>query len=782
MTARRLLGAAVLPLAAAMTLVASTPWLRAFPPGVILPILILASVISVAIPPLVATLTGRSVVWSAAASFVVLVIFSLLVVLHDPTGISGVLRGFTQGVARLLSIALPVSAPRWLFIPPVVLCWLVGAVSSELLTRSRTTGLAPLAGIVGFSLAYAATAGAPGTMVAEAALLGLSAGILLFVRRWLLNTEDLETRAQPGPSGRALTRPLVLGTVTLVVAAVVCALVIPQLSALKGAAKAPTRTPPTVTVAPITPTVGLAELRGDTASNQAPRTLFVVRMNKPSSGYLAAVDLDSYDGDIWSLQHTFEPTGGRVRLAAGTGQTSQAESEVVQHYKVVNAPALPWMPYLDQPTSVSGVGVDFDNQSGMIIPNQPLVNGQSYSVTSAATSRTLATLTPGQLRRLSAGSTRNAADSQSLAAADQSFDNVLAQLETETGVSSGATLTFLRAVEDDFRTNYRRVSTTEYAGAPTKARTVTGGPGAAHAPDLYGTSLADIQGAVFGSNKTGTPEQFATLVTLLARKLGIPARLVTGYRLSGPNAVATPTRPDTDYRVTNLDAWAWVEIYVPPLGWVVVDPTPTATGSVGPSPSAAPTPTTVPPPQIRTVVTPGNSGHAVAPRVNVNLGRSSDLLLMTLGAVLILAILVGLVPVSVEAMKERRRRHRRSAADPGQQVEGAWLETLDVLYEARVTGLAPLTNSEVASVVDQRFGQTAGAPVAVLATAASAVAFSTSLAADADMSGRAWSQFEHFRRALKSRQSRRERNRSRLRVAPRRRNGQTRRSRPAGRP
>ncbi|HEY6622723.1 MAG TPA: hypothetical protein VIX85_02735, partial [Acidimicrobiales bacterium] len=100
-TARRLLAAAVLPLAAAMTLVASTPWLRAFPPGVILPILLLASVISVAIPPLVATLTGRSVVWSAAASFVVLVVFSLLVVLHDPTGMSEVLRGFTQGVARL---------------------------------------------------------------------------------------------------------------------------------------------------------------------------------------------------------------------------------------------------------------------------------------------------------------------------------------------------------------------------------------------------------------------------------------------------------------------------------------------------------------------------------------------------------------------------------------------------------------------------------------------------------------------------------------------------------
>ena len=63
MTARRLLAAAVLPLAAAMTLVASTPWLRAFPPGVILPILLLASVISV--PPRCNSFR----LWRAARSF-----------------------------------------------------------------------------------------------------------------------------------------------------------------------------------------------------------------------------------------------------------------------------------------------------------------------------------------------------------------------------------------------------------------------------------------------------------------------------------------------------------------------------------------------------------------------------------------------------------------------------------------------------------------------------------------------------------------------------------------
>jgi hypothetical protein len=763
-TVRRLLAAALLPLAAAMTVLASTPWLRAFPPSTVWPLFILAAVISVAIPPLVVALTGKSVIWSAGVSLVILFAFSLLVVLHDPAGTGQLWRGFTQGVARLLSIALPVSAPRWLLVPPVLLCWLVGAASSELLTRSRSTALAPLIGVVGFSLAYAATSGAPGAMVLEAALLGLSAGALLFLRRWMLDTENLESGVQAGQPERDPIRPLVLGLVTLVVVALVCGLLIPRAPTLKGAAKAPHRTPPVLTVAPLAPTVGLAELRGDTAADGPARTLFTVRMNRASSGYLAAVVLDNYNGDVWSLHHTFEPTGGRVRLAAGPGQTTHAETEVVQHYRVVDAPSLPWMPYLNQPLSVNGISVDFDDLSGMIIPTQPLTDGQTYSVTSAATSRTLASLSAGQLQRLSAASTRDQADAQPLAGADQSFDNVLTQLETETGQSSAASLSFLRAVADDFQTHYRRVATAEYEPATAKPRTESGGQTTTR-PDLYGTSLADIQGAIFGKNKTGTPEQFATLMTLLARKLGVPARLVTGYRLSGPNAAAAPTRPNTDYPVTNLDAWAWVEIYVPPLGWVVVDPTPTKTGSVpAQTPSAGPTTTTLPPTQIHAAVTPGHSGHAVAPRVHLAQGARSNPLIPILAVVLILAILIGLVPATVGAIKARRRRRRRHAADPGRQIEGAWLETLDVLTEAEVTGLAPLTNSEVASQVDQRFGPEAGAPVAVLARTAGAVTFSSG-APDLEASEQAWAEFADFHRALTARQSGRQRLRSRLRLA-----------------
>ncbi len=349
MNGRRILAAAVLPLAAVMTFLAATPWLRAFPPSSVAPIFALAAIISVAIPPLVVAWTGRSVIWSALVSVVALFVFSLLITLRDPTGTAALLRGLTQGVARLLSIALPVAEPRWLFVAPVVLTWIVGAVSSELLTRSRVTGLTPLVGIIGFALAYAATAGAPGSMVAQAALLGLCAGILLFLRRWLIDTENTEASLlEAGTSERSLARPLVLGTITLSIAAIVCALLIPLLPPLQGAATAPSRTPPVVTVTPLAPTVGVAELRGQTGSDHGAQTLFEVKMDQPSSGYLAAVDLDLYDGDVWSLRHTFEPTGGGIRVATGGSPSGQHGETVVQHYSVVHG-ARPAVDALSRP-------------------------------------------------------------------------------------------------------------------------------------------------------------------------------------------------------------------------------------------------------------------------------------------------------------------------------------------------------------------------------------------------------------------------------------------------
>ncbi|MCS6899591.1 MAG: transglutaminase domain-containing protein [Myxococcales bacterium] len=66
----------------------------------------------------------------------------------------------------------------------------------------------------------------------------------------------------------------------------------------------------------------------------------------------------------------------------------------------------------------------------------------------------------------------------------------------------------------------------------------------------------------------GHCEYFASALALLARSLGIPTRVIGGYRVSEFNRVG-------GYHVVReRNAHAWVEAYLPGQGWVSWDPTP----------------------------------------------------------------------------------------------------------------------------------------------------------------------------------------------------------------
>jgi transglutaminase-like putative cysteine protease len=68
--------------------------------------------------------------------------------------------------------------------------------------------------------------------------------------------------------------------------------------------------------------------------------------------------------------------------------------------------------------------------------------------------------------------------------------------------------------------------------------------------------------------KRGYCEQFSSSLAVMARSLGIPARLTTGYAPGEYN-------PFTGlYEVRASDAHAWVEVYFPGYGWFTFDPTP----------------------------------------------------------------------------------------------------------------------------------------------------------------------------------------------------------------
>jgi len=72
--------------------------------------------------------------------------------------------------------------------------------------------------------------------------------------------------------------------------------------------------------------------------------------------------------------------------------------------------------------------------------------------------------------------------------------------------------------------------------------------------------------------KRGYCEHFATALTLMAREVGVPTRLVTGYLPGTFN-------PFTGfYEVKTAHAHAWVEAYLWGRGWVAFDPTPGFTG------------------------------------------------------------------------------------------------------------------------------------------------------------------------------------------------------------
>jgi len=76
--------------------------------------------------------------------------------------------------------------------------------------------------------------------------------------------------------------------------------------------------------------------------------------------------------------------------------------------------------------------------------------------------------------------------------------------------------------------------------------------------------------AFFFDAAGGHCEYFATALTIMARSLGIPCRLATGY---------ASTEWDSDERVLTIrarHAHAWVEVYDPQAGWYTVDPSPVA--------------------------------------------------------------------------------------------------------------------------------------------------------------------------------------------------------------
>jgi transglutaminase-like putative cysteine protease len=78
----------------------------------------------------------------------------------------------------------------------------------------------------------------------------------------------------------------------------------------------------------------------------------------------------------------------------------------------------------------------------------------------------------------------------------------------------------------------------------------------------------DPIGSFLFKAKSGYCEYFAAAMVVMLRTIGVPARLVNGFRTGSYNRVGR------DFVVRARDAHSWVEVYFPLYGWVPFDPTP----------------------------------------------------------------------------------------------------------------------------------------------------------------------------------------------------------------
>lgn len=657
-------------------------------------------------PPVVAlvayTVRRRPVTVRVAAEFVITVVTGLLAGVIAGGALDELLGDAIDGPRRLVTTEWPSPLDTGVVITIALAVALTTAIAADLAGRARFH-LAPLAPV---SLAFAgvmAIAAPVAPVRWTLVVLAVAAVTLLLARPG----DDPRTRLRLLANERSL-----LATLGGLVAAVVVAS-----TAIAWSDRADPRqdVEAEVTLAVLDPVEQMAALR----AIDPPIPLFgitdrstLIGPTLPARWRTSA--LSEYDGQRWLPALTLRPIGGTL------------------------GEALPTQPDIAPPIEFD-LQVRTDDIDLIPLPGQPLrVDAGDLGIETDA-ERTVVRLaevpTADLLIRVESevAPTAEAADDTLIATrqVDEIANSFLANAEEIGG--DGTILERLRTIESTMR----GWDLDEDA------------PGA-------GQQLTLIDRFVTETNR-GTRAQFVTAYVLLARSMGVDARVATGF-LVPPEDLKSPLT------LRSSSATVWAEVRLTGLGWMVFDPVPPEDAPAddeeppppsAQSPAAAQPPADPPPDRDETTETPepdteleaGASGLGVWAVRGIVAGSA---------VVVPIASLVGLIVFA----KWRRRRRRLRAADPAQRIVGAWANATDSMVDAGLM-IGPSWTDE--RIAEHAAGELAGIPAEVhrLAIAATAMTFGAPRAADADaaIAVAHWQSVEH---AIRHEQSRLQRLRWRL--------------------
>lgn len=209
---------------------------------------------------------------------------------------------------------------------------------------------------------------------------------------------------------------------------------------------------------------------------------------------------------------------------------------------------------------------------------------------------------------------------------------------------------------------------------------------------------------------TGDDEQYAATMALMARQLGLPARVVMGFY---PPAGTTAD----PIALTGRDAHVWVEVAFTPDVWQAFDPTPDRDRlpkAPKPEPKKVSSPQVLPPPlpPVDDVNRPNDLDATRRPP------QSDPRPPAWRHVVAVAAYAVGGVAalsspfVLIVAAKGRRRGHRRRAARTADRFSGGWAEVLDRATDLGRPVPERLTHREGATFLGEAFAPASAVAVA----------------------------------------------------------------------
>ncbi|KUP28387.1 hypothetical protein IX41_02370 [Kocuria rhizophila] len=291
------------------------------------------------------------------------------------------------------------------------------------------------------------------------------------------------------------------------------------------------------------------------SAEDAPR--FSYTTSDGQAQYMRLLTLSDFSQDEWfpdtdGLDENLSALGGAAREAVpgGTEVTTKVTFEDYDEH---------WLPAPYAPADISGLGEDgwgWNPQDLTVHSAATGMSGASYTVTSVQPQPT-----PETLRQAPPASADPAMTEYLKLPSDrpQSLSDEARQ------ITEGADTDYDRALALQ---NHLRRDFQHDVNAPL-----------AQGYDAGGMSSMDT----FMSTRTGYSGHFAPAMALMAREVGIPARVAVGYL-----PTAATAEDGASFTVGTGDAHAWPELYFENVGWVRFEPTPGVPSTPGWAPETPP--------------------------------------------------------------------------------------------------------------------------------------------------------------------------------------------------